>query len=31
VVTAPMFVDLPATILAKKEGYDANGRKPNGE
>lgn len=33
VVTAPLFADLPASILAKaeKEGYDANGRKSNGE
>lgn len=33
VVTASLFADLPAPILAKakKEGYDANGRKPNGE
>lgn len=33
VVTAPLFAVLPAPTLAKakKEGYDKQGRKPNGE
>jgi len=33
VVTAPLFADLPPPILAKakNEGYDAHGRKTNGE